>query len=174
MARKIVCVIIYQSGQKNILTNKINNFLACMDCHIMRSNFERSAGEIAILKGKIHEIKSLEELTIEGIDRQANKLCTPKEHSKISWLTYMEIYTRKEREIYKALSLGKVNNSLMQFNIYLSSNKLPLHIQPSEALPPLTLNVRETGRLPPSKFDTNFILKWPQQIVNIYGVPSYT
>lgn len=35
----------------------------------MRSNFERSAGEIAILKGKIHEIKSLEELTIEGIDR---------------------------------------------------------------------------------------------------------
>ena len=47
-------------------------------------------------------------------------------------------------------------------------------IQPKRNLPPLTLNVIESNKMPPSKFDTNCMLKVPQEILNTYGVPSYT
>lgn len=125
------------------------------------------------MEKKIVEIESMEELTLEGIKKHVNKLAEVREGSTVSWLAYMEMYTKKEREIYRALSTTNVSKNLVRFNLYIPSKDLPLNIQPKMNLPPLILNVKETDKMLPSKFDTNYMLQVPQEIVNTYGVPSH-
>jgi hypothetical protein len=50
----------------------------------------------------------------------------------------------------------------VRFNLYIPSAALPLNIQPKANLPPLILNIKETEKMMPSKFDTNCMLEVPQ------------
>lgn len=85
----------------------------------------------------------------------------------------MELYTKKERELYRALATTQVTKNLVRFHLYIPTAQLPLVIQPRINLPPLILNVLDPPSMPPSKFSTNVMLEVPQAIVNTYGVPSY-
>jgi V-type H+-transporting ATPase subunit a len=116
----------------------------------------------------------MEELTLEGMRKHIDRLCEVREGSTVSWLAYMELYTKKEREVYRALSTTQVSKNLVRFHLYIPTKELPLIIQPKINLPPLILNVVESDRMPPSKFDTNVMMEIPQAIVNTYGVPSYS
>lgn len=173
LKNRILCLVVYQKGERNVLQSKINRFFGCLDCHILMAEINNLREELPRMEKKIVEIESMEELTLEGIKKHVNKLAEVREGSTVSWLAYMEMYTKKEREIYRALSTTNVSKNLVRFNLYIPSKDLPLNIQPKMNLPPLILNVKETDKMLPSKFDTNYMLQVPQEIVNTYGVPSH-
>jgi hypothetical protein len=42
-------MIIYQRGERNMMSNKINRFLGCIDCHILKANINKLTKEIAAI-----------------------------------------------------------------------------------------------------------------------------
>ena len=81
-----------------------------------------------------------------------------REGSQVSWLAFMELYAKKEREIYRALATTQVSKNLVRFHLFVPTKELPLVIQPKMHVPPLILNVQESKQMPPSKFDCNVML----------------
>jgi hypothetical protein len=51
--------------------------------------------ELPRLERKISELEAMEELTLESMKKQIDKLSEVREGSTVSWLSYMEMYTKK-------------------------------------------------------------------------------
>jgi hypothetical protein len=95
MKDRLACFIMYQKGERNILLAKINKFIGCFDAHILNAEINNMRDELPRLERKINEFESMEELTLESMKKHIDKLCEVREGSTISWISYMEIYTKK-------------------------------------------------------------------------------
>lgn len=173
LSEQVACFIVFPKGERGMILSKIDRLLICLNCHVMSQERKEVAQEMQKREQKISDIEAMEDLTFEGIRKHISRLSEVKEGSVGSWLCEMELYARKEREIYRALSTTQVTKTLARFRLYIPSREMPLRIQPNKELPPLTLNIMESGKMPPSLFDSNCMMMVPQEIVNTYGVPSY-
>lgn len=63
----------------------------------------------------------MEDLTFEGIRKYISRLAQVREHGVGSWLCEIELYAKKEREIYRALSTTEVTKTLARFKLYIPS-----------------------------------------------------
>lgn len=53
---RVACLIIYQKGERNILYNKVNRLVSCLDCHTMTAELANLREEAARMERKIGEI----------------------------------------------------------------------------------------------------------------------
>lgn len=60
----------------------------------------------------------MEELTLDSLRKHIEKLCEVREGSQVSWLAFMELYAKKEREIYRALATTQVSKNLVRFHLF--------------------------------------------------------
>jgi hypothetical protein len=88
-------VIIYQRGDENYLSNKINRFLSCLESSSTNVPPEKWDYTLEKISLKIKEIENLEDLTIDAVERYLHKLYEPRGSSSISFLSYLEAYTTK-------------------------------------------------------------------------------
>ena len=158
----VACLIIFPKGERGIILAKIERLLSCLECVVITQDKGNFKKDLQRKEQKINDIESMEDLTLEGIRKHISKLSEIRDGSEGSWLSEIELYAKKEREIYRALSTTQVSRSLARFKLYIPTKELPLIIQPKKNLPPLTLNVIESTKMPPSKFDTNCMLEVPQ------------
>lgn len=77
------------------MLSKLNRLLGCFDCHVLAADINNMREELPRLERKVNELESIEELTLESIKKHIDKLCEVREGSNVSWLSYMEAYTKK-------------------------------------------------------------------------------
>jgi vacuolar-type H+-ATPase subunit I/STV1 len=118
---QVVCLIVFPKGERAMIVSKIDRLLAVMNCHVMNQDRKNVEEELNRKEQKISDIEAMEDLTFEGIRKYISRLAEVREGSAGSWLCELELYVKKEREIYRGLSTTQVTKTLARFRLYIPS-----------------------------------------------------
>lgn len=98
---KIVFLILFQSGEHAVIYHKIAKILGSLDCYIEPEG-EKVQLENLIdnLRKEESEINGLYRITKDSIKHYVNELYEPRASNEQSYLTFLEMYTVKEKTLY--------------------------------------------------------------------------